>query len=98
MSTESRHPIFDKWLVVQAKAHQAELIVMRAQIQEAVGAGPVPPDLLEHARTLRMRASILVPEALAEMARLADSVRWRPDEQDQEMERIARAASAHHAE
>ncbi|TFZ03089.1 hypothetical protein EZ313_17915 [Ramlibacter henchirensis] len=69
------HPIFDKWLAAQAAAEQAHFALSRAHLQELRGGPPVPQDLLDAARALRLRADFLLPEALAEMERLAREVR-----------------------
>jgi hypothetical protein len=69
------HPIFDKWLAAQAAAEQAHFSLTRAHLEELRGGAPVSQDMLDTARALRLRADFLLPEALAEMERLAREAR-----------------------
>jgi hypothetical protein len=74
------HPIFDKWLAAQAAAEQAHFALSRAHLEELRGGPPVPQEVLDAARALRLRADFLLPEAIAEMERLAQEARGQHSE------------------
>lgn len=72
-------PLFDEWTAVQRDALRIESELMHRQLAHARGEGAPPqPVLVERAQQLRARASLLLPQALAEMEAIARSLQVPP--------------------